>query len=86
VIHTDSQLQHKGRASRLSEKKKNLYIILSEKKKLQGDIALCTAQASWKAIVKALTDDELGFFLQTMEINKAEEGPKLAGWDNILFN
>jgi hypothetical protein len=62
VIHTDSQLQHKGRASRLSEKKKNLYIILSEKKKLQGDIALCTAQASWKAIVKALTDDELRFF------------------------
>jgi len=32
-------------------------------------------QVSWKAMVKALTDDGLGFFLQTMEINKAEEGP-----------
>ncbi|KAI5420835.1 hypothetical protein KIW84_044603 [Lathyrus oleraceus] len=38
-----------------------------QKYKIQGDPALCTRQASWKAMVKALTDEGLGFYLQTLE-------------------
>ncbi|MCH87798.1 hypothetical protein A2U01_0008677, partial [Trifolium medium] len=41
--------------------------------KIQGDPAMCTRQASLKAMVKALADSGVGYYLQSMSASNQEE-------------
>ncbi|KAI5381822.1 hypothetical protein KIW84_040792 [Lathyrus oleraceus] len=58
------------------------YVI--EKYKIQGDPALCTRQAYWKAMAKALIDEGLGFYLQTLETDTGLSLPELTEWGEVL--
>ncbi|MCH97071.1 hypothetical protein A2U01_0018064, partial [Trifolium medium] len=43
---------------------------------IQGDPALCNKQASVKAMVKALSDNGIGFYLQSLETSKQTDQPE----------
>ncbi|KAI5387964.1 hypothetical protein KIW84_073887 [Lathyrus oleraceus] len=55
-----------------------------QKYNIQGDPALCTRQASWKAMLKALTDEGMGFYLHSMEAKQAGNNTKTPEWERIL--
>lgn len=55
-----------------------------QKYSIQGDPALCTRQASWKAMLKALTDEGMGFYLHSMEAKQAGNNTKTPEWERIL--
>ncbi|XP_050916371.1 uncharacterized protein LOC127131495 [Lathyrus oleraceus] len=53
-----------------------------QKHNIQGDPILCTKQASMKAMIKALHNEGMGFFLQTLQAE--EQSPKLTEWEEVL--
>ncbi|MCH87042.1 hypothetical protein A2U01_0007907 [Trifolium medium] len=53
---------------------------------IQGDPALCTRQASWKAVLKVLANEGVGFMVQSVDRKIAETSVNtpLSDWDKLI--
>ncbi|KAI5408711.1 hypothetical protein KIW84_054516 [Lathyrus oleraceus] len=55
-----------------------------QKHNIQGGPFLCTKQASMKAMIKALHNEGMGFFLQSLQAE--EQSPELTEWEEVLIS
>jgi hypothetical protein len=53
---------------------------------IQGDPAMCNRQASWKAMIKAMSNDGVGFYVHTVtdSNNEGTEWVKSEEWNQII--
>jgi hypothetical protein len=53
---------------------------------IQGDPAMCNSQATWKTMIKALSDEGMGFYIHTVSGGTAEaaEGGDMSEWGKVI--
>jgi hypothetical protein len=53
---------------------------------IQGDPAMCNSQATWKTMIKALSDEGMGFYIHTVSggTTEAVEGGDMSEWGKVI--
>ncbi|CAJ2638342.1 unnamed protein product [Trifolium pratense] len=53
---------------------------------IQGDPTMCNSQATWKTMIKALSDEGMGFYIHTVsgDATEAVEGGDMSEWGKVI--